>query len=131
MQKTEDRISQSSTLPKLPFPSTLMKEKSSSVILLVWRVFTSPFSLASPVSSDPPSVREEDEAGFSSSPRWSNESAFLMFSRSFISADHKTKAKSHHTLYDPILSHIYSCRILQFVKTNKKHVNCNACTIEV
>lgn len=81
------------TLPKLPFPSTLMKEKSSSIILLVWTVFTSPFSLASPVSSDSPSVREEDEAGFSSSPRWSNESAFLMFSRSFISADHKTKSQ--------------------------------------
>lgn len=66
-----------------------MKEKFSRLIRLTWTVLSSPFSLFSPECSVSPSFKEEHGAVFSSSPRWSNDSAFLMFSRSFMSEEQK------------------------------------------
>lgn len=73
------------TLPKLPFPNTLMKLNSSRPIRLVWACLTSPFSPFSPgllswLSADVVAV------ALCSSPRLSNDNAFLMlFSSSLIS----------------------------------------------
>lgn len=64
-----------------------MKMKSSRFILLAWRAFISPFSRLSLAGSVPAHPEEEvEEADLCSSPRWSNERAFRMFSRSLFSA---------------------------------------------
>lgn len=75
------------TLPKLPFPNTLMKLNSSRPIRLVCACLTSPFSPFSPgllswLSADVVAV------ALCSSPRLSNDNAFLMlFSSSLISVE--------------------------------------------
>jgi len=77
----------SPTLPKLPFPNTFMKLNSSRPIRLVWACLTSPFSPFSPgllswLSADVVAV------ALCSSPRLSNDNAFLMlFSSSLISVE--------------------------------------------
>lgn len=75
------------TLPKLPFPNTLMKLNSSRPIRLVWACLTSPFSPFSPGLLSWLSV-DDVAAPLCSSPRLSNDNAFLMlFSSSLISVE--------------------------------------------
>lgn len=75
------------TLPKLPFPNTLMKLNSSRPIRLVWACLTSPFSPFSPGLLSWLSV-DVVAVALCSSPRLSNDNAFLMlFSSSLISVE--------------------------------------------
>lgn len=80
------------TLPKLPFPNTLMKLNSSRPIRLVWACLTSPFSPFSPGLLSWLSV-DVAAVALCSSPRLSKDNAFLMlFSSSLISVEMRETA---------------------------------------
>lgn len=90
------------TLPKLPFPKTLMKLNSSRPIRLVCACLTSPFSPFSPGLLSWLSV-DVVAVALCSSPRLSNDNAFLMlFSSSLISVERRENFKQTHYV-QPVL----------------------------